>query len=439
MMKDKDIYFFLGIGGIGMSALAQHLLRHGQHVLGYDRRPSGITEKLESLGAEISFAKQPDMELPPKTKVVYTPAIQQEDPWFQFAKNCDPAMRKRSELLQEVCNEMQCLAVAGTHGKTTTSAILCHLLTELGAAPTAFLGGVLKGADSNYLAGQDRLCVVEADEYDRSFLKLHPQHAIITSVEADHLDVYGSERDYVQAFIDFRRQVEGHCFIERHLTLKGTTYGFTHAEHAVQNLRISEMAYHFDWVGPGFQQTVKLPYPGKHNVLNALGAAALCSEMGYAIADIATALSSFPGVKRRFELLYHSQRHVYYDDYAHHPGELAVLIESLREWHPDKPLTMIFQPHLFSRTRDHMTEFAEVLNRVDHLILMPIYPAREKPISGISSEVLLEKATCEKKQIAEGAALLDLLERLQPELLVTAGAGDIDRLVPDIQKCASTW
>lgn len=432
-MSEK-VFFFAGIGGIGMSALAKHLLANGHQVFGFDRVESKVTQSLEEKGAKITFSPDPE-ELPETIKktaeltVIYTPALAKEHPLLQYFKNKGLSLLKRSEFLEQLSLDMDTWAVAGTHGKTTTSALLTHLLRSCGEDPTAFLGGIMLGANTNFFQGASDICVVEADEYDRSFLRLQPHSGIITSMEPDHLDIYGNEEAYVEAFQDFRKLVKGKCLVHHSTPLEGITYGGANSDHRIENLQISSGAYHFRWTSSTFDQKVTMNYPGRHNLENALAALALCAENGLEPEKLARALEDFPGVWRRFEKHFDTGQQVYYDDYAHHPGELKMLIDSLKELHPEKKLTLIFQPHLFSRTQDFMDEFALELSRADSLILLPIYPAREEPIEGITSEALLEKCSAMEQRVLNKEQIVEWVGEENPEMLVTAGAGDIDRLV----------
>lgn len=440
----KRVHFFAGIGGIGMSALARHLIAQGAIVHGYDRQPSALTQELERSGALICYGADAD-GLPQEVldaedlRVVYTPALGEDHPLLSHFRSRGASLLKRSEFLQQILKDHQCWAVAGTHGKTTTSALLTHLLHSCGAQPTAFLGGVMNGLNSNYMEGNSSVCVAEADEFDRSFLRMDPACAIITSIDSDHLDVYGDSDAYHSAFQAFRDKVQGPCVVHSSTRLHGTTYGLSEGDHRTENIRVDKGTYLFDWIGPEISESVRFNQAGRHNLENAMAALALATEMGMEPKQLAPALSHFPGVRRRMEHIYSSDRHLYYDDYAHHPMELHVLIEAMREWHPKKKLTLIFQPHLFSRTRDFLLEFAEELGRVDELILLPIYPAREEPIEGVTSERILKACPIKKKSLVKAEGLLDLLQDKKPELLVTAGAGSIDCWVEPIRKALEKW
>lgn len=440
----NEVYFFAGIGGIGMSALARHLHRKGIVVFGFDRQPSKVSLQLEAEGIPITYSDRPE-DLPESVQtastleVIYTPALAADHPLLSYFRAKNFLLRKRSVLLQEISAQYQTLAVAGTHGKTTTSALLTHLLRACGQSPTAFLGGLISGDETNYYQGKSERCVVEADEFDWSFLRLNPAAGIITSVEPDHLDIYGTEEAYQQAFEDFQQLIVGPCVVHQQTGLPGITYGGKDAVHRIENLTIDQGSSHFQWHGPHFVQEVEMRYPGLHNLDNALAAMALCAELGLPPTQIAQALPSFPGVWRRMEKLYSSENRWYYDDYAHHPGELKALIQSLKKWHPQLPLTLVFQPHLFSRTRDFLEGFAEALSAVDQLILLPIYPAREQPIPGVSSDILLQECHAPRQVLLEKEQLLPTLDAWRPELLVTAGAGDIDRWVQPIAQRVASW
>ena len=440
----REVHFFAGIGGIGMSALAKHLIAQGALVYGYDRQPSALTKELEGSGARIGY-NTTAAELPKEVSdaedlcVVYTPALGEDHPLLSHFRSLGVPLLKRSEFLQQILKHYQCWAVAGTHGKTTTSALLTHLLHSCSAQPTAFLGGVMNGLNSNYLEGNSRLCVAEADEFDRSFLRMEPACGIITSIDSDHLDIYGDDATYRSAFETFREQVLGPCVVHSSTGLHGTTYGLDAGDHRAVNIRVDNGAYLFDWIGPGFRESVRFHQAGRHNLENALAALALAAEMGMDPKELASGLRHFPGVRRRMDRIFSSDRHLYYDDYAHHPLELQALIEAIREWHPDNRLTLIFQPHLFSRTRDFLTEFSQALGRADELVLLPIYPAREAPIEGVTSERLLDGCGVKQSSLVEAEKLLDLLDERRPELLVTAGAGSIDRFVAPIRKAMEKW
>jgi len=438
-MKLNSHIYMLGIGGIGMSALAKYLLSRGYKVAGYDRVFSPITDSLVALGAQISIDSSVD-QIPLEFKkrgsvtVVYTPAISKTQSLYSFFEESSFPLIKRSELLEHITQNSETWAVAGTHGKTTTSSILSHLAVELKVQPSAFLGGIPINYATNYIQGESNVCIVEADEFDRSSHRLYPHSAIITSMEPDHLDIYGTAEEFEEAFHQFSRQVSHTLIYNFGLPLKGISYGLKEGDHHIENLRIEDSNYFFDWIGPGFRQAVFMTYPGLHNIENAIAAAALCFSKGFDPKSIASAISTFKGVKRRFEYHIRSEKAVYIDDYAHHPGELKVLIESIRSLYPNRKLTLVFQPHLFSRTRDFIDGFASVLSLCDSLWLMPIYPAREEPIEGINSEALLERIICKEKRMVSASEIPFLIQKERPELLVSAGAGDIDRSIEPIKQ-----
>jgi UDP-N-acetylmuramate--alanine ligase len=332
---------------------------------------------------------------------------------------------------------MFCIAVAGTHGKTTTSSMIAHILTDTGFGCTAFLGGITTNYNSNVLYGKNNVVVVEADEYDRSFLTLHPDVAVITSMDADHLDIYGDESHLHDSFNLFADQIKenGKLFIKDGLPMHGITYS-ANANSALkaEHIHVKNGNFVFDF-NDGYTtiKELSLAMPGKHNVENAIAAIGVALSLGIHPKSIKKAVASFKGVKRRFETLVNTPSHIYIDDYAHHPEELRACFDAVRQLHPDKKLTVIFQPHLFTRTRDFADEFAKVLSTVDELVLLEIYPARELPIDGINSQFLLDKITCDKKELCGKDSVLTHIKSKKPELLLTVGAGDIDTLVEPLK------
>ncbi|NND77167.1 MAG: UDP-N-acetylmuramate--L-alanine ligase [Flavobacteriales bacterium] len=451
-MKGLDInsVFFVGIGGIGMSAIAFYMLSKNIQVYGYDRVSSKITKELESKGARIIYVDETEKidqnfldAGKERTTVIYTPAIPRDHNILSYFLDNGHEVVKRSDLLQRILKGFKILAVAGTHGKTTTSSILAHILNE-SIGCNAFLGGIANNFSSNYIENEEsELAVVEADEFDRSFLKLDPHISLITSVEADHLDVYGEEETFIQVFQEFSELTSSNGMVVKCGSvpliekegLSYVTYAYEEGENCVRNLRYKNHNSFFDLnIGPTNIQEVQFKLPGKYNALNALGASIVADRLGVEASQIKTALESFSGIKRRFE--YHIQKDdlVYIDDYAHHPGELDACIGAVRDLYPEKKITVIFQPHLFSRTRDFMDGFARSLSKVDQLYLMDIYPAREIPIIGINSAVLLEKIELKKKQLVSKEDLInDVLERPH-EVVLSLGAGDIDRMVEPLKK-----
>ncbi len=435
--------YFVGIGGIGMSAIARYFAKRGCVVCGYDKTPTALTNQLEQEGMLISFLDE-EATLPAAfnekyddTLVVYTPAIPKNSNILNYFKQKGFDLKKRSQVLGIISEGMYCVAVAGTHGKTTTSAMVAHLLTDTGFGCTAFLGGIATNYATNVLYGKNNVMVVEADEYDRSFLTLHPDVAIITSMDADHLDIYGDESHLHESFHLFASQLKenGRLFIKDGLPIDGITYSATDksAIHA-KNIRVQDGFFVFDFEdGYNTITDLKLAMPGKHNVENATAAIGVALSLGIKPKSVKKAIASFKGVKRRFETIVKTEKAVYIDDYAHHPEELRACFAAVRQLYPGKKLTVIFQPHLFTRTRDFADEFAKVLSTADDVILLDIYPARELPIEGVNSQLLLDKMTNENRQVCGKDLVLDLIKSKSPELILTVGAGDIDTLITPLK------
>lgn len=439
----KRKIYFLGIGGIGMSALARYFHKKGCVVLGYDKTESPLTRKLEDEGILIHYEDNPNLLSDDIDLVIMTPAIPKDSLQLQWFKDNKIRITKRAEVLGELSRLTKSVAVAGTHGKTTVTAIVTHLLNYSGKRMSAFIGGIAKNINSNVIVGDenDEVMVMEADEFDRSFLHLSPYISIVTSIDADHLDIYGDEQELVKSFNEFvARTSENGVVIYNHklpvtTDRKHLTYGFEDADVMARNLRIENALTKFSLVtkeGVGLGEFEMRLY-GKHNVMNAMAAIMACFQLKIDMKDIREGLATFKGVQRRFDIRYKDDEVCYIDDYAHHPEEIKASLSAVREIFPTKELTLVFQPHLFTRTRDFMDEFADALSQADKLILMEIYPAREKPISGITSSVLLDKISCKQKQICQKDELLDVIQSSRPELLVTMGAGDIDRFVPSIE------
>ncbi len=436
----KSNLFLLGIGGIGMSALAKFLSLKGHKLYGYDRNTSSITQSLVDIGISVITEEnlsllEPEFLNNETTDIIYTPAIPANSLLKTHFEENGFRLLKRSEVLEMATQNYITLAVAGTHGKTTTSAVLCYLLSVLGHNPNAFLGGIAKNFNNNFVAGNGPYCVVEADEFDRSFLRLHPYAAIITAMDPDHLDIYQNKDDFEKTFLQFSKQVSHHLLVKNGLPISNAkTYGWGEGDYQILNLTVAHNRYQFIWKGPGFSQEVVMHYPGRHNVENAIAAASLLHMLKLDEKELAGALAQFEGVKRRFEIQIPNANTVYVDDYAHHPEELKALLNSVRELYPEHKLTLVFQPHLFSRTRDFMAEFGRALALSDELFLLPIYPAREIPIPDITSERLLETVPMKNKQCLSSEDFLKKLETYSPQLLISAGAGDIDQLVEPILK-----
>lgn len=441
-LKDIHSVYFIGIGGIGMSALARYFNFIGKEVAGYDKTPTPITEGLESLGISVHFEDNVDLIADtfkhPQTLVVYTPAVPTSHSEYQFYKNNGFDIKKRSEVLGIITKDSFCLAVAGTHGKTTTTCILAHLLKECNLPMTAFLGGISEDFDSNFVLDGTEYSVVEADEFDRSFLRLTPTVACITSMDADHLDIYGSKEELGRSFHEFIGKIkpEGRLFVRKGLPLVGTTFGIEDgADYCIKNIEIEQGAYIFDIVTPSeVIKRVTFNKPGRHNLLNGLAAFAMAEQTGCSSHALAKALGTFKGVQRRFSYQINTKDFVFIDDYAHHPTEINAVHQAVREMHAGEQVTVIFQPHLFSRTQDFADDFADSLSDFDHVILLDIYPAREEPIEGVSSEWLLEKIKNPNKKLISKSELVGEASNCKSGVLVTLGAGDIGLEVPKIKK-----
>lgn len=439
----KRIYF-VGIGGIGMSALARYFKNRGCVVCGYDKTRTNLTIALESEGISVSYADEV-ASLPADfgthdvdTLVVYTPAIPKNSALLNHFREGGFVLKKRSEVLGIISKGQFCIAVAGTHGKTTTSSIIAHVLTDTGFGCTAFLGGIATNYNSNFLLGDNHVVVVEADEYDRSFLTLHPDLSVITSMDADHLDIYGDAGQLEESFRLFAGQLkpEGTLFVKAGLPLKdGITYSAgSSSEIKGQNIRVEGSKFVFDYAdGDTLISDFQLMLPGKHNVENAVAAIAVALKLGIDADKIKVAIANFKGVKRRFEYIVNGDGHIYIDDYAHHPEELRACFDAVRQLYPEKKLTVIFQPHLFTRTRDFADDFAKVLGTVDELVLLEIYPARELPLEGIDSNFLLNKISLKNKEIVAKGLVPEYIKNKNPELLLTVGAGDIDTLIQPLK------
>ena len=444
MKKYTDIYF-IGIGGIGMSAIARFCKFKGYKVSGYDRTESELTRALVAEGIDVHY--QDDCSFVPEsvedTLVIYTPAVPADMGELVYVREKGYRVIKRSQMLGELTKGETCLAVAGTHGKTTTSTMVAHILTEGSNGCSAFLGGISKNYDTNMLVSETPTVVVEADEFDRSFLQLHPAIAAITSIDADHLDIYGTYENVVLAFKEFASQVSEAVIMKYGLPIrkdeidaKVFTYHFNdeRADFRCSNLRLDESGHYiYDLLYPGGTLSdIRVGALGWINVENSIAAAAICLCYGMDGQKVRKAISSFEGAKRRLDLQLSKDGMTYIDDYAHHPAELAGAISSVRQIFPGRKITGIFQPHLYSRTRDFAPEFAEALSGLDKLILLNIYPARELPIEGVSSEIIFKDVTCPQKVLIDRNELMDYLEKEEVDVLLTLGAGDIDRFIDSI-------
>ena len=442
---EGNTIYFLGIGGIGMSALARYYHSLGYTIAGYDRTPSPLTKQLEDEGMAIHYEDNPDL-LPALIEiVVYTPAVPADLKEFEALRQRNLPILKRSEALGKVSERHFTIAIAGTHGKTTTTAMTAHILNVCGTDTTAFIGGIANNFGSNFLLGRDEhsILVVEADEFDRSFLKLKPEIGIINSIDADHLDIYGDRQHLVESFNDFARLTEKQVIVKEGLEIEANDvirFGFSEGCDYRAEIVSSENAItDFKIVGEGQTTEIRLPMAGRHNVLNATAAFIAARRIGIAPKAIAKALATFKGVKRRFDIRVNNASHRYIDDYAHHPEEIKACLTAVREAFKGKEITLVFQPHLFSRTRDFMDGFAEALALADELILLDIYPARELPIPGITSKALLDKMQLAEKQLCPKEQLIPLINSKKPEILITMGAGDIDRFVEPLEKLIKQW
>jgi len=434
--------YFIGIGGIGMSALARYFQFIGKNVAGYDKTATQLTDELIQNGLEIHF--QDDVNLideqyknPTNTLVVVTPAVPKDHTEWNYFLSNGFTVKKRAEVLGIITKDTFCFAVAGTHGKTTTSSILGHVLFQSGVDVTAFLGGIVENYNSNLIGSGKTVTVVEADEFDRSFLHLHPNLSCITSMDADHLDIYGDARAIEATFKEFAEKVPSNdLFIVKGLPLDGNTVAVNvGADYIAQNIRIENGFYVFDVQTPTETvENIKFGLPGHHNLTNALLAFAMAKSYGVANNKIIAALASFKGVRRRFSFQIREEKLVYIDDYAHHPTEINAVHQAVRELYPNKKIVAAFQPHLFSRTKDFIDGFANSLSQFDEIVLLDIYPARELPMEGVTSSWLLSKINNPNKYLLTKDEMMDFFRKSNAEVYVTIGAGDIGELVKDIKK-----
>ncbi len=454
----KHIYL-IGVGGIGMSALARYFNAKGKRVYGYDKVRSDLCVELENEGIAIHYNDKlsaiPDLIKDSRdadTLVVYTPAIPNDSQILLFFLNKGLKVLKRAEVLGLISKKSFTVAVAGTHGKTTTSTMLAHILQQAGKGNTAFLGGISRNYNTNLLlAEENNILIIEADEFDRSFLQFYPDVAIITSVDADHLDIYEDEKDLQLAFMQFASQVKELLLVEESIALdfvvadnlRTITYSTkSKADYFAENIRVQDGKMIFDMKGLAInsdvilekkQKDIELQMPGEHNINNAIAASAVAAYLGLSYRKIRDGLATFKGVNRRFEKHIETDQMVYIDDYAHHPEEVSATIDTTKQLYPLRELIVVFQPHLFSRTKDFATEFAISLQGADDLVLLDIYPAREEPISGVNSQMLLDLCDNPKKELCKKEELLSVLERKDIDVLLTLGAGDIGSLAQPIK------
>jgi len=445
-LKHVNSVYFIGIGGIGMSALARYFVAKRVTVGGYDKTKTDITNSLEDLGVSIHFEDNisliEDVFLSKEnTLVVYTPAIPKNHAELTYFNLNGYDVLKRSAVLGQITRETFCMAVAGTHGKTTTTSILGHLLNACDVKVTAFLGGISENYNSNLILNGTDITVVEADEFDRSFLTLSPDYACITSMDADHLDIYGDASELIKSFEDFSEKIKpnGKLFVKNGLPIKGITYGIEDdSDYSVQNIKILNGSYVFDVKTPNaLLEDFKFSLPGRHNLSNALIALAMSVEYGIPKPQLAKALASYKGVKRRFTYQIKSKDLVFIDDYAHHPEEINAVHQAVREMYPNKKVLAVFQPHLFSRTKDFIDEFAKSLSLFDEIILLDIYPARELPIEGVNSEWLLGKIEHNNKKLVQKSELIQHIKTSSASIVLTIGAGDIGEEVKHIKEALS--
>jgi UDP-N-acetylmuramate--alanine ligase len=453
LTKIEGIYF-VGIGGIGMSALALYFRQGNFTIAGYDRTESAITWSLADEGCFISYADEkesiPTVFMDPEKKdkviIVITPAIPSDNKILNFFRDNCYSIYKRSEILGEISRHTDAIAVAGTHGKTTVSTMTAHIFKQSHLDCSAFLGGISKNYNTNLLTGGGKYTVMEADEFDRSFHRLNPYIAVITSADPDHLDIYGDQAEMIKAYDEFCTKIKqgGTLIINEKIRdiikvpedVRSFTYGHSaSSDFSYSEVRRNGDCYIFDLDTPsGKLAALHFPFPGIINIENLTAAIAVAMRCGISENEIRKAILLFRGVKRRFDIRINEPGLAYIDDYAHHPEEIRAFINSVREYFGERRITGIFQPHLFSRTRDHATGFAEILDKLDESILLPVYPAREKPIPGVSSMMILEKMKTEKKMILQMEEIPDRLDIDNIDVLVTIGAGDIDRLVGPIEK-----
>ena len=458
MFKNYKKIFFIGIGGIGMSALAKYFLNKDKIIYGYDILRSDICISLEKKGSKITYCQKnldfildnnlfKDQE---SCLIVYTPAIKNDNIFLKFFIENNFNVKKRSEILSEICEKKFLVAVAGTHGKTTTTSIISHILNSTDFNITAFIGGISRNENSNLIGGEidSKLIIVEADEYDKSFLKLSPNIAIITSVDMDHSDIYTKTSSLKKAYHQFISNIasDGVLIIEnKALQELGNinfsniiTYSFSEdTDFRISSYEITNRNSRFNFINSNsnffFNNEIVFCLPGKHNILNALASILVCIQLDVKKEDIVKSINSFLGIKRRFEIHFESKNKVFVDDYAHHPSEIKETLETLFEMYPNRKLTLIFQPHLYTRTRDFMNEFADVLSLPNHLLLLDIFPAREKPIKGIDSSRLLKKCRNKNKELVKKETVLNILNKSDFDVLVTMGAGNISSLVEQIK------
>lgn len=436
--------FFIGIGGIGMSALARFFNERKIVVSGYDKTETPLTLALAQEGISVHYADDLNLLDQQADWVIYTPAIPSDHQQFNWYKANNYTLLKRSEVLGEISKSLQTFCVAGTHGKTTVSTMLAHILRHIETGCNAFLGGIAANYNVNYWSSPNPVAVIEADEYDRSFLRLFPDKAIITAMDPDHLDIYGTPEEMEASYLQFASQIQSTLIYKHGLARRKEfktpnlfSYSLQNdaADYYAANIVMKQGTYQFDACFRGeVLSAVTLNMGGMHNVENAIAAMALCHQEGCDMPSVALAVAAFKGVKRRFEYVVKNDNHIYIDDYAHHPEELRMLLSSAKALFPGRKLSVVFQPHLFTRTRDFADGFAESLDIADEVFLLPIYPARELPIPEVNSEMILQRMAIPNKHVMSKEAVLQWVDTAQPTLFITAGAGDIDTLINPIKE-----
>jgi len=441
MNRKGNKYYFLGIGGIGMSALAKYLFDGGNRVMGYDKTSSPITSQLINLGIDVLFDASvtalPEEYLQENTQIVYTPAVPQDHPQLRFFIDQGNQIKKRAAVLGEITKDTVLFAIAGTHGKTTTASFLTHYFAHLNLEFTAFLGGIMNEYQSNLIQKGKRYSIVEADEYDRSFLQLFPDYACITAMDADHLDVYGNHENMKKAFEQFSERVKHKVVVAQGVEMEACRYAVEEkADYYAQSIRVEGSGYRFDLVSPTqTHKDVYLKAMGRHNLSNAIGALAVLDRGGLPLEKALASLGTFKGIHRRMEVFSLENKTVV-DDYAHHPEEINAVLKTISEFYPDKHNMVVFQPHLFSRTQDFMEEFVEVLSQFDEIVLMDIYPAREEPIAGVSSDVLLGMIQHQNKRKISDEDFRTTIVNSKADLVLVLGAGDIGNHIQKLKKTA---
>tara|TARA_B100000678_G_scaffold161287_1_gene134788 strand:+ start:535 stop:1875 length:1341 start_codon:yes stop_codon:yes gene_type:complete len=439
-MNSNNKYFFIGIGGIGMSSIARYYNNLGNKIMGYDRVKSDIVEMLSKEGIKVfnntDISLIPDNFRSQDVIVIYTSAISHNNLYLKYFISNNNKIFKRSEILGKITENTFCIAVAGTHGKTTTSAILTHLFYKCEESFQSFLGGILKGYETNFISTGSKYSIVEADEYDRSFLQLKPQIGMITSIEKDHLDVYGDFKSLKEAFNLFTNNISGTIFYSSEIEgLKGLSYSInSKTNYYATNISVEENGYRFDLIAPNNEYiNIEFNQIGSHNLLNAVGAFSIAHYLGLDENKLIEALADFKGVNRRMDVFRLGNK-IVIDDYAHHPSEINAVLNSIKDKYKDLEVGVIFQPHLFSRTKDLLDDFAKVLSKFDEVYLLDIYPAREEPIEGINSNVLLEKIICKKKDIIKIESINQKIESIESDIIAVLGAGNVANSIQDLKK-----